>query len=362
MKKILLQLFFFLLLLNIKAENKISAYHIMHPLAQINYVKEQIKNKKDPYYPAYLKLLFYADSIQSLNHHAIDVFSIPGYYYNPQIHHLHAIALQEDAFSAYCSALSYRLSGEKKYGEKACFFLNAWANINKSYCDRDGALVMTYSGSALLMAAELMEDTNEWNDKDAKIFKQWVSNVYKKAAYEIRLKKDNLSDWGQLGAILSASLLKDKTGIKQNIKLVSFSILSKIAEDGHMRKEVLRGKNGIWYSYFSLAPMTVSCWLIYNITGKNFFNPKHKKGELIKKALDYLFYYNKHPSEWTWAKSPKVGDHTWPDNLYESMGNIYNDSLYIDYVKPSRPHISQYHHFAWVFPTLMPSLVSKYGM
>ena len=80
----------------------------------------------------------------------------------------------------------------------------------------------------------------------------------------------------------------------------------KIASDSHMPAEVVREKNGIWYTYFSLAPMTASFWVAYYLTGENLFLWE-QEGKSVKKALDYLLRYQKSPSEWKWYEGPNVG-------------------------------------------------------
>ncbi len=95
--------------------------------------------------------------------------------------------------------------------------------------------------------------------------------------------------------------------------------------------------------------MTAACWLVYNLTGENLFVWEHNDASL-KKALDYMFYFHQHPSEWKWDTRPNLGTHeTWPDNLLEAMAGIYNDASYLQYVESSRPHIYPLHHFAWSF-------------
>ena len=267
------------------------ADHCMHPLSQIAYVKEQIKGQREPYYAAYKQLIHYADSIQEAVQHARADFAVPGYYVKPKEHRANSLALQQDAFAAYCSALAYRLSGEERYGEKACYFMNAWATINKKYSEPDGPLVMSYSGSAFLMAAELMKDEPLWSVEEKSKFQEWVVAVYRKATNEIRLRKNNWADWGRFGSLLVASFLNDPEEIAQNVELIKRDVWDKIAADGHMPEEVVREANGIWYTYFSLAPLTASCWLIYNLTGENLFVWEHE-GKSIKKALDYLLYYS----------------------------------------------------------------------
>jgi hypothetical protein len=100
--------------------------------------------------------------------------------------------------------------------------------------------------------------------------------------------------------------------------------------------------------------MTAAVWLVYNLTGENLF-VLEENSTSIKKALDYLAYYNQHPAEWSWNSNPNTGKNdVWPENLLEAMAGIYKDKNYEEYVGNSRPVIYYKHHFAWVFPTLMP--------
>ena len=334
--------------------------HSMHPLKQINYVKKQIKAQQEPYYSAYLQLIHDADSILKATHHALVDFSVPGFYIKPEEHRANSLALQQDAFAAYCSALAYILSGKKEYGEKACYFLNAWAFTNKKYSERDGVLVMAYSGSGLLMAAEIMSDDKLWNKEDKEDFRKWVKHIYQDTTNTIRVHQNNWADWGRFGSLLAASFLNEKEEVAENVRLIKSDLFHKIAADGSMPEETRRGNNGIWYTYFSLAPMTAACWMVYNLTGENLFNLE-QNGTSIKKALDYMAYYNKHPKEWKWDNNPNTGkNEVWPNNLLEAMAGIYNDNSYIEYVKDRRPIIYRTHHFCWTFPTLMPVSLGKY--
>lgn len=334
--------------------------HSMHPLKQVNYVLKQIKAQHEPYYSAYQQLIHDADSILAVPHHALVDFAVPGFYVNPEEHRANSLALQQDAYAAYCSALAYTLSGKIEYGEKACYFLNAWASTNKKYSEHDGVLVMTYSGSAFLMAAELMTDDPLWGNKEKEDFRKWVKHIYQHAANTIRVHKNNWADWGRFGSLLAASFLNEKEEITENLRLIKSDLFHKITADGSMPEETRRGNNGIWYTYFSLAPMTGACWLIYNLTGENLFNLE-QNGTSIKKAVDYMAYYNKHPQEWKWDKNPNTGkNEIWPDNLLEAIAKIYNDKSYMEYVKGKRPIIYRTHHFCWTFPTLMPASLENY--
>ena len=330
----------------------------MHPQTQIDFVKQQIQQQSQPYYNAYLQLRAYADSALQHQHHALADFSVPGYYVNPEEHRRNSKSLQSDAFDAYASALAYQLTGEPPYAEKAMDFLMAWANINTQYSEFDGSLVMAYSGTAMIMAAELLLPYEGWSAQDKKQFFSWVTNVYRKAADEIRHRKNNWADWGRLGSILSAHLLDDTAQVAENIRLMESDLFHKIAEDGHMPEEVRREKNGIWYTYFSLAPITAAAWVALQAEGTNLFTLQ-ENDKSIKAALDYMLYHNQHPEEWKWFENPRTGSpDSWPSNLLEAMQSIYGDEEYGAYVAEARPLSYPLHHFAWTFPTLMKPMMS----
>jgi hypothetical protein len=83
----------------------------------------------------------------------------------------------------------------------------------------------------------------------------------------------------------------------ENIRLVKSDLFKKIAADGHMPEETAREVGGISYTYFSLAPITATCWVAYQSTGENLFTNYTQGNSSMKQALDYLHYYNLHPNE-----------------------------------------------------------------
>lgn len=333
----------------------------MHPDTQIDFVKDQINQKHEPYLSAYQLLMDAAGEALSAENHAMEDFSIPGFYQNPEGHRKNKLGLQTDAFNAYASALAYRLGGGDKYGEKACDLLNAWAKTNKKYSDYDGTLAMSYCGTAMIIAAQLMSGATIWKADEQELFKGWTRDVYRKACNEIRHRANNWADWGRFGSLLCAAYLHDADELNENARLIKSDLFKKIAPDGSMPEETRREKNGLWYTYFSLAPITASCWIVYNNTGENLFFLE-EDGVSLKTAIDYLAYYNQHPDEWQWYKDPRVGEPgEWPGNLLEAMSGIYNDPAYVQFVLPDRPLMYPTHHFAWTFPTLMPLSLTGYN-
>lgn len=329
----------------------------MHPEKQISYVKAKILQQEQPYLDAYKQLLTFADSALGRSPQALEDFDVPGFYIDAAMHRRNSRVLQSDAFDAYACALAYRLSEQQEYADKAKTFLLAWANTNKKYSNFDGSLVMAYSGTALVNAANLLMDDASWTDDEKALVKNWVGQVYRKACHEIRNRSNNWADWGRLGALLSASLLQDKEDIKENMRLIKSDWHHKIAEDGHMPEEVRREANGIWYTYFSLAPITAACWVILQEEGSDLFDTRTPEGKSLKAALDYLLYHSQHPKEWKWYENPnppRAG--RWPYNLFEAMHGLMDEPNYASFVQDSRPLIYPEHHFAWTFPTLMKPL------
>ena len=338
----------------------------MHPERQISFVKQQIKEENEPYYSAYLQLIYYADSVLNMPVHGIKDFNVPGYYDDPVGWEKIVSQLEEDAFNAYCTALAYTLTGNEQYGIKACSFLNTWASINKSCSGHDGELTMSYTGSGLLQAGELMLNKPVWEEKQIDQFKIWVQNVYQNAANNIRLNENNWGDWGIFASLFAASFLEDSGEIKKNIDLIKSKLPLQISPEGIMPYEINRTYNGqnqaLWYTYFALVPITGSLWIIYNLTGENLFTWL-EDGKSVKKALDTYLYYFIHPQEWKWSTNKNFYNQSIqdrPNNLIEAMFGIYNEPAYLDFIKSRRPVIYPHRQFVWTFPTLMPLRIGAY--
>lgn len=335
------------------------AQSLMHPMPQINFVKSQISKKSEPIFTAYKQLITLADSLLLTHHHAMEDFSVPGFYSDKEGQRAMAKKLHADAFAAYCTALAYTLNGEKKYAQKALYFMNAWATINKKYSEFDGPVVLSYAGAGLMIAAELLKNDPLWAENDLNHFKNWTVNVYQKATHFLRERPNNIADWARFANLLSANFLNDQKELAFTISLIKGDLFEKIAADGHLIEEVKRGEKGLWYTYFSLCPLTASMWCIHHATGENLFTMS-KDGKSIQKAVDYLYYYNQHPKEWPWFNNPDVDllnldSGVWPSNLFEAMKDIYKTNKFDDYLSIYRPITYKKNHFAWTFPTLMPA-------
>ena len=335
-------------------ENLELAGYNMHPINQLKFVKYKIAQQVEPYYSAFRKVFNDANTIihTDQKENAIADFYIPGYYTYPETHKTNVAGMVSDSYAAYVNALAYRLSGNKKYGQKVVYFLNAWSSKNKKYSAYDGELSMTRAGCRLMIAAELMTDTGLCS-----------TNIYQKAGNSIRNRKNNWAEWGRCASMLSAFFTGNITEANENVRLMKSDLFDKIAPDGHTPEEVGRNANGTWYTYFSLSPLTAAAWIAYNMTGKSIFAMESSTGASIKKAVDYFLYYVERPTKWSWHSNPTKGNpYKWPGNLAEALYGIYKNPACTNYVIGSRPVVYNDHHFTWTFPALMPTSLTEYEL
>ena len=267
--------------------------------------------------------------------------------------------LSDDSWAAYSCAIAYQLiEGNERiqYAEKASELLTAWAGTNKRTSNDDGDLAMADAGAGLVFAAELLAPYDGWNKEDREAFRKWITNVYLISCQRIAGRANNWGDWGILGCIASHYLLDDKKGLDADIENIRKKIDKSIAADGHLPHETKRGKRGIWYTYFSLAPLTAACEVAANAQGVDLYHFRGDDGAGIEQALDYLLQYCREPERWPHYQQNDLrlpNAKGYPGNLFEAMHGIYGKSEYESWIDDSRPIMVHGHHYAWAVPTLL---------
>lgn len=377
MKHLLLISILFFLFFNGRASNLPISSDADHPKLiytqeQIDFIAEKISEKAEPWYSAYNNLISIANSYSNRKHGAVAVFHTPPFYEDKEDNIDAKSELALDVHAAHANALAYVLNGNETYARKAIYFLNAWANINKTILEEDSegeatGTVLTASNlmSEFLIAADLLLGQSIWPENEKNIFKSWVETVYRPSASSIKTKSNNWGNWGNWGTAASCYILKDKTGLKTEINRLKEKINNNQNADGSLPQETRRENNGLWYTYFALVPTTMTARLALNTTGENFFSWVSEDGRSIKKALDYLYYYIFHKSEWPWYDmKDSTPSKDSPCDLFEAMNQYYNNQ-FEGYTKLHRPVRGGYKgnrvsHTGWSFPTLMlhPSTVA----
>jgi len=221
----------------------------------------------------------------------------------------------------------------------------------------------------LVNAALLLKDDESW---DQTAFRKWVNDNYLPTVKIARDKENNWADWGNLASLASYSYLDKEEKFKKEVEYTKRLINKQIGVDGEMLQEITRKENSMYYTYFALAPLTQSMYMIYNQTEVNLFDTDTSEGKKVKRALDYYYYFVENPNEWPYYTEPNLNkpfaqtpNDYWPGSLFEAMSGIYPDSHYDKLVSKYRPILGGNavgrgpHHMAWNFPTLMKPNLEK---
>jgi tetratricopeptide (TPR) repeat protein len=331
----------------------------IHTRAEFDAARKAIAAGTQPYAKAWERLTREANRSLDKSAEAVVDFNVPGYYQDAQGHRKAMGRLSRDAWAAYACAVAYQLdrSGDRnRYADKAVQMITAWAAKNKKTSNFDGNLAMATAGTGLVFAAEVIHTYEGWSEERRAVFRKWLKTVFLKACTRIAGGSNNWGDWGTLGCIASHHFLDDENGIDKDIARIRGKIDRAIKADGMMPHETRRGKNGIWYTYFALAPMTAACRIAMNARGTDLFAYKGADGAGIREALDYLFKYCLAPESWPHFKGTPnpPRPNRWPGNLFESMIRIYPEKKWEKWIEDSRPLLIHGHHYAWAMPTLLP--------
>jgi len=373
---------------------------------QIAKAKASVQKGIEPQTSAYTKLMTLANNALNKTHHAVK--SLKSYqFYGASSSQLKQM-VQEQAYIANDSnyahqlALAYKLTGDEKYAEKAAYFINAWATINKEYIgvgfDRtqDPATVtwktpyyynqsnadlnMAESGLGFIQAAILLKDYNGWSNNDKETFSNWCTNVYRKNTdYMLQGPEWIIGNVGvtvRLGIIMHHVWEGDKSVIiNEDIPFIKkmLNLQLETLTDAHYNipdmfpVEVRRGDKGMWYTAWTLASFTAAMEIIHNETGIDLFRWENKNGSTIEKALNRFFIYTKNPSQWPWldkqgntktgiSKIPKPG--RWGGTLYEAMALKFNNKEWKEWA--GGPSVWFSTQLNWDLPSLLqPSVVGE---
>ncbi len=303
----------------------------VHSRAQIAQTRADLQAGDSERTRAYAKLIERANAALSENPSASADYYVPGYYDNAQGHTDAKRRLRNDVEAAYDCALAYQIghgqssSERNRYAEKAKSILNAWARVNRSTSGTDGNLVMAYVGTSMVVAAELLSDYPGWGSSDRQQFRDWTRTVLRGASV-IQNKTNNQADWGIFAALVADHYLDDRASMDAHVVRLREIIDDQIDPDGTLPREIARGARSLWYTYFSLAPMTNAVELVRNATGTNLYQWRPPSGGTIQQAAARFLRGAKNPKDWPTPVDQTPDPRGWGGNLLHATGEIYSDS------------------------------------
>ena len=378
----------------------------LHTSEQFQKTKDATAQRIEPQTSSYNELMSLANKALDKTYQAIPTLIAYQFYTSTDAEidrsRRHHAYLAHDAGYTYALALAYKFTGDRKYADKAIYFLSAWASINKEYKgdnfegdntsnyktpgyynQTQADLNMATAGAGFIQGAILLKDYNNWSNVDKAVFSTWCTNVYRKATDEFFLKSawtgGNVGVSARLGIIFhhawqgytDALRNEDVTALKnmldEQLRTLKYDPDHRALKNlpkgkyniPHMLPiEVKRGTKGMWYTAWTLSSFTAAFEILLNETGTNLFPYVNAHGSTIEDAIKQFFLL-KDPADWPYwdgkdgvtgtAKPPTKGG--WGGKMFAAMGMKYDRpewTTYADSVITVLPSTQ----INWNLPTL----------
>ena len=302
--------------------------------SRIQILKDRVLNKVEPTYSAWVDLMGGCERNLNQPAHPVSEWAVAGFYDDPETHMRNKKALSLDATAAYAAALCFRITGDGRFAESARKILNSWRSTlhTVDLAASDSKLSLTYHVPPLIVAAELLRADPIWMKEDDGKFKGFVSDVLL-PLNTMRPKLNNHGDWGVFFVLVSAAYLDDRSYFDEGERRYRELIDSVMEPDGTLRREVCRsdtknwcdgphkGKNGLWYTNFSLMPKVLSAEVL-RLNGYDRFDYRSPIGGTLRKAYEKALGWNEDPS-------------TFP--YYGSNGGVIKTQPFYGYIEILNP-------------------------
>jgi hypothetical protein len=286
----------------------LDAQNVFLSSARVVLLRQRVDQKIEPTYTAYLSLKKQADAALAQPSHAVTTWYVPGFYVDPQGHKKARTGLAQDANAAYVMALTFRMSGDRKYATAAVNLINSWVTTLRSLSRKDDSMLsFSYHFPAFIFAAALLEDDPDWPTDRQQAFKDFVRS--KALPMNTMDHENNWGNWGLVLVMASATYLQDHALFSQGVERWKHFIDQQIAADGHLPLEVTRnngvGEHGIWYSHFSLMAQTLAAE-IARVNGVDLYDYKSPRGRSLRQAFERMVPWTVDPKTFPYYKGNDV--------------------------------------------------------
>ena len=332
------KILYYILAIILLSTNIVKSQNVFVTRQQLLNVKDCIEKKQQPTLDAFLQLEQDVKENQNYSPSVLKDWYVPGYYVDADGHVNAKKSLQDGANNAYGFALYYRLTNNKEYAALAINIINAWATEVKSFSHKDDSkLSFSYHFPALILAADLVRNSELWLESDQRIFEKFLKE--KAIPMNTMSSKNNWGNWGLVLASAGAAYLQDSTLLQQCAERWKYFIEHQVAEDGHLPHEVTRneGKSGIWYSHFSLFPQTIAAEILKN-NGHNLYGYISPNNRSLKDAFYKIACWSRYPEKFPyWQGDPKKLGGVSYFSYFEILVNHWPDKNAAELIKQSRP-------------------------
>jgi hypothetical protein len=187
---------------------------------------------------------------------------------------------------------------------------------------------MAYVGTAFVTTAEVLSGDPKWSATDRAQFTHWTNTVLRDVA-TIEARAHNWGSWGVFAGLAGAHWRGDAQAIARHGTRLRALIDSQIDDSGNLPLELARGSKGLWYTYFSLAPLTHAAYVLRNATGEDLFRWQPPSGGSLEQALDRFYAMARSPGS---MEPPQPSN--WGGDLLFAMGSFYGESSWTAWANP----------------------------
>lgn len=154
--------------------------HFNHPgvllgRTELDFIRSKVKARQEPWNTAFKTLL--SSKFASLNRHASPRANVNcGFYDRPS----YGCADERiDALAAYGTSLVWYVTGDKKYAQKAIYYMNRWSQTIKTHTGDNAPIQAGWAGASWTRAAEIIRYTDAgWASKDISAFRKMLRKAY----------------------------------------------------------------------------------------------------------------------------------------------------------------------------------------
>lgn len=174
---------------------------------QLDFIRKQVKAKKQPWADAYDALLqdpAITDPKEPSPHAMVEC----GPYSKPDVG---CAVERKDSIAAYANALAWAVGGSQEYAQQAIKIMDAYASTVKGHNNSNAPLQAGWVGSVWARAGELIRYTDAgWSEDSIRQFESMLSDVY--MPLTVNGTDHNVANWELVmteAAILMAVFLED---------------------------------------------------------------------------------------------------------------------------------------------------------
>lgn len=268
-------------------------------------LKERIEQQTEPTYSAWLELQAEAERLLDRQPHAPQDWYVPGFYRDAAGHRQAKQGLQDDANAVYQLALCWRMTGDPRYAQAAVRLIDGWVDTVRmtSQAD-DSTLSFSYHFPAMVFGADLLAAWPGFSSEQQDAFRKFCRE--KALPLNTMDRNNNWGNWGLVLVLACARYLDDDDLVDAGQRRWKELLQRQIDDRGHLHHEVRRGggRQGIWYSHFSLLPHTIAAEIL-RVAGRDLYDWRSADGRTLRQAFEPLAGWSRDPASFPyWDSDP----------------------------------------------------------